>query len=167
MAANLHTISSSLPPPPSSPTNYPPKSPRATPEARARIVLLLSKLAIHYYRPDFTEGQARQLIADLTDDLEEFPVSEVETAIRLYRQDAKNKYFPTSGALRGIILAARRERADMDSRPKRVVPLCRPSRWHDWPKSRWDASWLETEVPDGELIQDEPGSVYRQPRRAC
>lgn len=107
------------------------------------------------------------MIDVLVSDLEEFQVSEVARAIQLYRQDPKSRYFPTAGALRGIVLGLRRERADLDGRPGKVIPLCRPIRWHDRPKSLWGAGWLETEVPDGELIKDEPDGAHRQPRKAA
>ena len=101
----------------------------------------------------------------LTDDLEEFPVAEVEVAIRLYRQNSANRYFPTSGALRDIIHAQRRERSEMSRLKPKVTPLNRPLMWWHRPKSKWPETWLEWEVPPGQLICDEEGGSHREPSR--
>lgn len=122
-------------------------------------------LSSHYHRPDFPPAQAQRLIANLVEDLEEYPIVDIENAARSYRRDPKSRFFPKPGELRGLIAQARRERADLESRPRKIIPLGRPSRWHDRPKSQWKAGWLETEVPIGELIRDEPGSRLREPNR--
>jgi hypothetical protein len=102
------------------------------------------------------------------EDLEEFPVPEIEAAIRQYRQDPKSRFFPTSGALRGLIAQARRERAAHDRLPRKIVLPGRPMRWFDLPKSwwhKWNPDWKESEVPEGQLIRDVPGGPWRQPER--
>ncbi len=63
------------------------------------IVALLAKLALHYWRPDFTEGQARQLYLDYLDDLRDYAVADIKTAIQAYRTDGTNKFFPSSGQI--------------------------------------------------------------------
>jgi hypothetical protein len=73
-------------------------------QSRATVTMLLSRLAIHYYRPDFTEGQAKCLIQDMLEDLDTFSVREVELAIKTYRQNAENRFFPRGADLRKIIL---------------------------------------------------------------
>jgi hypothetical protein len=135
---------------------------------RAQIAQLLAALSSHYYRPDFTEAQSRRLIADMVQDLEEFPVAEIEAAIRQYRRDPKSRFFPTSGALRGLIAQARRERAERDRLPRKIKPLGRPLMWWTLPRSwwsKWSHDWKESEVPAGELIRDVPGGPFRQPQR--
>jgi hypothetical protein len=69
----------------------------------AAILVLLGKLAVHYWRPDFTPGQARQLYADYVDDLREYALSDINDAMVKYRRNAESKFFPTSGQLVGII----------------------------------------------------------------
>jgi hypothetical protein len=69
----------------------------------AAILVLLGKLAVHYWRPDFTPGQARQLYADYVEDLREYSLRDINNAILKYRRDAESKFFPTCGQLVGII----------------------------------------------------------------
>jgi hypothetical protein len=63
------------------------------------ILMLLGQLAVHYWRPDFTEGQARQLYRDYLDDLRSYRVADIDLAIKSYRRDGQNKFYPTSGQL--------------------------------------------------------------------
>jgi len=87
-ASGVATIHTSLPQHRSSGNSEEPKK-------RATIMVLLAKLAVHYYRPDFTEGQAKSLISDMVHDLVEFDVPEVELAIREYQpQTASERYAP-------------------------------------------------------------------------
>lgn len=69
----------------------------------AAILVLLGKLALHYWRPDFSPGQARQLYADYLDDLREYAISDISDAITKYRRAEDSKFFPTPGQLVGII----------------------------------------------------------------
>lgn len=66
--------------------------------------MLLGKLALVYWRPDFTPGQAKQLYAQYLDDLRPFAFADVAEAIETYRQNGENKFFPTPGQLRAIIV---------------------------------------------------------------
>lgn len=59
---------------------------------------MLAKFALHYWRPDFTPGQARQLYSDYLEDLQPFSVKCIKEAMQSYRTDA-NKFFPTTGQL--------------------------------------------------------------------
>lgn len=135
------------------------------------MVLMLSKLAVHYYRPDFTEGQARSLISDMVVDLAEFTVGEVEAAILAYRQQApspgKAKYFPDSGALRQLASAERKHRREVQAAPVRALFPGRPLMWWMRSKNLWHPSWIENDVPEGELVRDERGSPLREPRRVA
>jgi len=111
-------------------------------------MVLLAKLAVHYYRPDFTEGQAKSLISDMVHDLVEFDVPEVELAIREYRQDAHNRFFPTSGALRAPILAGRKERAEAEKISRKPLPNdTRPIMWWCLPEVLWKPHWHESDIP--------------------
>lgn len=68
------------------------------------ILLLLAKLALNYWRPDFTAGQAKQLYLQYLDDLRDHAFADIKEAIDKYRQNPENKFFPTSGQLRGLII---------------------------------------------------------------
>lgn len=64
---------------------------------------MLVKLSAHYWRPDFSEGQARQLIADFIDALTPYSLEDIERAVKLYYTNPGNKFFPHPGALIGLI----------------------------------------------------------------
>lgn len=76
-------------------------------EARAQkdeaILVLLAKLALVYWRPDFTPAQAKQLYGQYLDDLRPFSFRDINDAIEKYRQNPESKFYPTPGQLRGII----------------------------------------------------------------
>lgn len=103
---------------------------------------MLSRLAVHYYRPDFSEAQAKSLIADMLQDLEGFGVHEIEQAILDYRRDPKMKFFPRAADLRERAGAARR-----DMRPDRFgaggieFGESRPNGWEFLPKALWQSNW--------------------------
>lgn len=136
-----------------------------------QIALLLSKLAINYYRPDFTEGQAKQLISTMVSDLEEFPVPEVDRAITLYRRQpaapGKQKYFPDVSVLRNIIIVGQRERAalerDQKGKPK-VEQESRPLMWWCHPKERWKPHWREDDI---QAAQREQYNIIKAKRIAA
>ena len=159
----LHTIHSSTPVRRSQEITSP-----QTGKDQATVVLMLSKLAVHYYRPDFTEGQARSLIADMVVDLSEFTLGEVEAAIVAYRQQApspgKAKYFPDSGTLRQLASAERKHRREVQAAPVRALFPGRPLMWWMRSKRLWHPTWLENDVPEGELIRDELAGPLRAPR---
>lgn len=64
---------------------------------------MLVKLSAHYWRPDFSEGQARQLIADFIDALTPYSLGDIQRAIKAYYTAPENKFFPHPGALIGLI----------------------------------------------------------------
>lgn len=109
---------------------------------------MLAKLAQHYYRPDFTEGQARQLIRDYVEDLAEFSVSSLDEAVREYRRDAKSKFFPPVGRLRELAIAADKRNAEaLRYAHQRPLPKeTRPLMW--WNLPFWRDHWHESEIPD-------------------
>lgn len=67
------------------------------------ILVLLGQLALVYWRPDFTPGQAKQLYAQYLDDLRPFAFKDIAEAVETYRQNPENKFYPTPGQLRGLI----------------------------------------------------------------
>lgn len=124
---------------------------------------MIAKLATHYYRPDFGPEQVKHMTHDFIEDLEEFAMSDVENAFRDYRRNAENKFFPTTGAIRAIVLKAVKDRALSARFNENLRPLwpdSRPCRWWDHPKSRWKASWLESEIPE-----DERKAFYKLQKR--
>ena len=134
------------------------------------LTAMLAKLAQHYYRPDFTEGQARQLIRDYLSDLEEFDLRDVEAGITAYRRDPKAKFFPTVGQLRERVLEAQKDRlvAASYGNAAKATPQfgeSRPTRWWQIPKTLWREGWRESEVPWDEKIRDVSGGEYRWPTR--
>lgn len=70
---------------------------------REAILVLLAKLALHYWRPDFGPGQARQLYGDYVDDLIEFPLAAIHGAIGRFRRES-HQFYPKSGDLRSLIV---------------------------------------------------------------
>lgn len=71
----------------------------------------LLRLQAHYWRPDFTPAQARELYADFMDDLAHIPPDILDDAIAAYRQNPAERFFPRPGQLLAIaepILAERR-----------------------------------------------------------
>jgi hypothetical protein len=125
---------------------------------------MLAQLAVVFYRPDFSEGQAKQLIGIMVEDLISYPLPEIDQALKIYRRDPDAKYFPRSGQIIEIILAGRRERAQSDKIGPRIVPVSRPLMWWHRPKSRWNVGWIEADVPAGELVRDTEGSPLRAAR---
>lgn len=129
---------------------------KSDPQKNATIAVLLAKLAVHYYRPNFTENQAKSLIGDLVEDICEFSVAQIEVAIRQYRQAASSKYFPTSGQLREILFANKKHADEMatkwvGSEGKPLVPQFGESRPHFWwmkPRQLWQVHWREDEIPE-------------------
>ncbi len=89
------------------------------------IIALLGKLALHYWRPDFTPGQARQIYADYVYDLGQFALSDIAAAINRYRQNGANRFFPSSGALIDIICRKDWWAAQNPDAPDRARTLAR------------------------------------------
>lgn len=111
---------------------------------------MLGRLAIHYYRPDFTEGQAKLLIQDYLSDLCNYKPEAIRDAISEYRQDPKSKYFPTVGQLVSILKAKQAEAAkwaryDNDIRPE--FGDSRPHFWWAQDRRLWKPHWRESEIP--------------------
>jgi len=104
---------------------------------------MLIRLSAHYYRPDFTEAQAKALIRDMVEDLEEFTIFDVEVAIRTYRRDPANRFFPRAADLRGLIEADRKERRITGGkvRGEPEFPDSRPAMWEYTRKRFWQRHW--------------------------
>lgn len=59
----------------------------------------LSRLALHYWRPDFAPGDAAKLNADYLHDLQGVTAEELKEACREWRTDPLNKFYPKVGEL--------------------------------------------------------------------
>jgi len=133
------------------------------------LTAMLAKLAQHYYRPDFTEGQARQLIRDYLHDLAEFDLRDVDAGVTAYRRDPKSKFFPTVGQLRERILEAQKDRlASARMGTAKARPQfgdSRPIMWWALPKNLWQPHWSESDVPFDMRVKDAPGGKWRWPHR--
>lgn len=106
------------------------------------MMALFVRISAHFYRPDLTPSQAQALVEDMADDLGNYPLAEVETAVRRYRAEAENRFFPRSGQIIKIIEQARVER-----RIDGAAPIAfefgdaRPVGWEFHPKRLWARHW--------------------------
>lgn len=91
------------------------------------VATALLRLQAHYWRPEFTPAQAKELYADFMDDLGHIPPDILDEACAAYRRDPEARFFPRPGQLLAIaepLLAERRravariERAD---EPQRTI----------------------------------------------
>jgi hypothetical protein len=67
------------------------------------ILAMVVQLAMLYWRPDYTPGQAKQVYATYLEDLRDYSLAAIRRAVTAYRRDPANKFFPHPGALRGLI----------------------------------------------------------------
>lgn len=104
---------------------------------------------------------------DYCADLATCRLDEIEIAIREYRLNPKEKFYPKSSQLREIVFANRKHRAELArlGEPIRKTER-RPTLWWMQAKIRWPEPWREHEVPAGELIRDAVDGPYREPVRA-
>lgn len=66
---------------------------------KIEVSAILARLALHYWRPDFTPEQTKLLISDYLDDLWPYSLPQIERACKEFRMDGDNKFFPKSGEL--------------------------------------------------------------------
>lgn len=77
------------------------------PSERKQIAAILARLALHFWRPDFTPEQARMVIEDYLDDLRGYSPTQIERACMQFRKRPDSTFFPKSGQLLGILGADR------------------------------------------------------------
>lgn len=77
------------------------------------VATALLRLQGHYWRPDFSPAQARELYEDFMDDLGHIPPDILDEACAAYRRDPEARFFPRPGQLLAIAepLLAERRRA--------------------------------------------------------
>jgi len=79
-------------------------SQQTTPPSDRKVkAAILSRLALHYWRPDFSPEQARMLMADYLDDLVEVSPNQLERACMEFRKKPESTFFPKIGELLAII----------------------------------------------------------------
>lgn len=136
-----------------------------TDREKASLAVMLTALSSHYWRPDFSPAQAAHLIADYCADLADCRLDELEVAIREYRR-SEEKFFPKIAQLREIVFANRKHRRELSRIGQPVRTACRPIRWWDRPRDRWNADWREADISAGELVRDAESGQLREPMRA-
>lgn len=108
---------------------------------------MLYRLIPHFPRIDLTQEQITSKFRDMTEDLAPYTLPEIDVAIRQFRTDPKNKFYPGSGALIDLILRERRDRRDMARAPGTPgrTPFefgdSRPSAWEYQRKRFWASHW--------------------------
>jgi hypothetical protein len=71
----------------------------SAPATVAEIVTHLTALGLNYWTPDLTDGQRKILLRQLCEDLSGKSEPQIAHACKRYRQNAANRFFPTSGQL--------------------------------------------------------------------
>lgn len=126
---------------------------------------LLMKLGSHFWTPDFTPAQAKHLLKDYLEDLEKYRPMELDRFCRVWRTNPGNKSFPKVGQVIQGLNSIRQDVTDAAAAGKRPKHVSRPLMWWHRPIDRWDASWRECDVPDGELVKDTSTSPLRKALR--
>lgn len=121
-------------------------------EDRARLVMMLTALAAHFWRPDLTPAQDARRYADYAEDLGGCTIAEIEVAIREYRLKpkipGKMKPFPGSDDLLELVIANRKHRAEVERLGNAVHVDSRPLCWWTRPMDQWKPHWREEDIPE-------------------
>ncbi len=137
--------------------------PKTDPAKARQLIGALARLAAHpNFTPgaDLTEGQFAAMAQDFVTDMDEFTLTEIDSAILTYRQDPRARGFPTPGRLRELASRARADRAAA-SRPSVNLANVRPCLWWLRPRAFWKPHWSEADIPKGELYQTVDGQWTR------
>lgn len=105
------------------------------PSAPKEVITALGALSLHYWRPDFTQEQARMLYGDYISDLSDYPIDLILDGIKAYRKKPEAKWFPKVGELIALVEPHYRKRlaiaAEIRSRlnvPKKELGLDQETR---------------------------------------
>lgn len=109
---------------------------------------MLMALSSHFWRPDFSPSQVQSLLADYCQDLGDCRLDEIEIAMREYRLNAANKFFPKSSQLREIVFANRKHREDLARIGEPVRGSARPVLWWTQAPYLWRSDWHKSEIPE-------------------
>lgn len=142
----------------------PTSQPNCDPTENERKLMILLKLGSHYWTPSFTRAQAKELLSDYLEDLAKYRTPELEAFAGTWRRDVARTKFPKIG---DIVFAIERTRADAADRAKgQRAPdrfAGRPMLWWMQAKQLWQPGWLESDVPEGEIICDVINGPMRYP----
>jgi hypothetical protein len=158
-------------------------------------MVLLGRLALHYYRPGFTEGQAKLVMEDMIEDLMDHDPQEIAAACSAWRRKPEASYFPKSGQLIACIKEAseakiphpggharesfraseqfRREQALAGPQPVALKPWRQVLADHHraLPPTREEAppkpAQQETVLPDGSLTEQRRAELAELAARVC
>lgn len=101
------------------------------------VVELVGRLSLQYWRPNFSPEQAKLLFQDFAQDLAGLTREELAQACLEWRRDPENRFFPTSGQLRGVADHILRRRArDRAAAERLLAILDTPEEGTDAPVSR-------------------------------
>lgn len=89
------------------------------------VLTLLGELSLNYWRPDFTQEQARGLYRSYVEDLCDYPIREIAASMQEYRKDGANRFFPTSGQLIDLMLGKDELERENPGAPDRARTLHR------------------------------------------
>lgn len=104
------------------------------PKATAKdFAVCLGRLALHYWRPDFTAEQAKLLYQDFISDLAGVTAEELNEACGEWRRDPLNRFFPTTGQLRELVTDRLRDRARVKSGAEFMLNVVRNPKRGDEP----------------------------------
>lgn len=70
---------------------------------RKQVAAILARLSFHYWRPDYSQEQARMVMEDYLNDLEHISPASVEKACAEYRKKPDSKFFPKVGEILDLI----------------------------------------------------------------
>lgn len=88
---------------------------------RAEISVMLGRLSLHYWRPNFTEEKNALIVDDYCRDLHGVTVQELADAIEQYRKKIGERYFPTIAQLNKLIGDAVADRERMKRGATRML----------------------------------------------
>lgn len=77
---------------------------------RAEIAAQLARLALHYWRPNFSPEQYKMLFDDYCTDLHGVALQELTDAIAQYRKEIGERFFPTIAQITKLIGSAVKDR---------------------------------------------------------
>lgn len=90
----------------------------------------------------------------MVEDLASYGVSEVDTAIKAYRRDGNNRFFPTSGQIIAILDEWRKEARQTSRISDKTLAESRPLMWWMLPRKLWKPNWREADAPDDAWVYD-------------
>lgn len=118
---------------------------------RRVIIMHLSRLWGHYWRPDMPTALADEVLIDWVNDLRDYDLIAVSAACDRWRRSPK-EFFPKPGQLIPLVIEEQRElraKATHATLPpfRRSTASFRPSMWWSLPQHLWQPHWHDDEIP--------------------